>query len=152
MTLPAAVDGLAASIEDLWQSVSELVLTVHEDRPADSDLAAVDELSERVSELQGDVAAARTLVRAADPLVPVLPRVAALLDGAGRRYWRDVRGYSAVAALRGAARRRGGDLPAWRGAVEAGALRCEHPFAATATALNACWQEICLPSTLRRSS
>jgi hypothetical protein len=152
MTLPDAASRLAASVDELWQAVSELVLTVHEDRPAGTDLAAVDELSERVSELQGEVAATRDLLRPGEPLVPVLPDIAAHLDAAHRRYWRDMRGYAPVAALRAVSRRRGGDLPPWRGAVEASAERCEAPFAATANALNACWQEICHPSMPRRSS
>jgi hypothetical protein len=152
VTLPAAASRLTASVDELWRSVSELVLTVHEDRPAGSDLAAVDELSERVSELQGEVAAARTLLRPGEPLVPALPDIAAHLDAAQRRYWRDMRGYAAVAVLRGTSRRHGGGLPAWRGAVEASAARCEEPFAMTATALNACWQEICQLLMPRRSS
>jgi len=152
MTLPEAASRLAASVEDVWLSVCELVLTVYEDRPSGCDLAAVDDLSERVSELQGDVAAARVLLSPGGPLLPALPSVAAHLDAAHRRYWRDMRGYRAVAALREASRRRGGGLPAWQCAVEASAARCEEPLTAAVTALNACWQEICLSSNHRRSS
>ncbi|MEV6344854.1 hypothetical protein [Actinoplanes sp. NPDC051851] len=152
LTLPAAASQLATSVDELWRSVSELVLTVEEDRPEGLDLAAVDEFSERVIEMQGSVASARDLLRPGAPLVPVLPEVAASLDDAHRRYWRDMRGYAAVAALRGASRRHGGGLPAWRGAVEASAERCEAPFARTAEAVNACWQEICHASMPRRSS
>jgi hypothetical protein len=151
MTLSAAAARLTRSVDELWHAVAELALTVHEDRPAGTDLAVVDELAEQVSELQGDVAAVRDLLRPGEPLVPALPGIAAHLDVAERRYWRDVRGYAAVAELRAAGRRHGGGLPAWRGAVEASALRCEVPFAVTATALNACWQEICHPSMPRRS-
>jgi hypothetical protein len=152
MTLPEAHARLAVAVEDLWQAVSELVLIVHEDRPGDVDLAAVDDLGERVSELQGEVAAARALLRDGDMLVPRLPRFAAHLDAALLRYWRELRSYPAVSALRQAVGRQGGELPAWEGTVEASAARCEEPFAVVAATLNACWQEICQQPMSRRSS
>jgi hypothetical protein len=152
MTLPAAHARLAAAVEDLWQAVSELALTVHEDRPDASDLVAVDDLAERVSELQGEVAAARALLGDGDPIVPRMPDVAAHLQAAQLRYWRDLRSFPAVSPLRQAARRRGGELPAWVGSVEAGAARCEAPFAGADAALTACWQEICDSPMSRRSS
>jgi hypothetical protein len=152
MTLPAVHAQLTVAIEGLWQAVSELALIVHEDRPGDADLAAVDDLGERVSELQGEVAAARALLRDGDLLVPRLPRFAAHLDTALLHYWRDLRSYPVVSALRQAARRQGGELPAWEGSVEASAARCEEPFAVIAATLNACWQEICQQPMSRRSS
>jgi hypothetical protein len=151
MTLPATLAQLTVAVEGLWQSVSELVLIVHEDRPAATDLAAVDDLAERVSELQGDIAEARSLLRDGDTLVPRLPRLAAHLDAASLRYWRDLRSFPSVASLRQATRRRGGELPAWEASVEASAARCEEPFAVTVSTLNACWHEICHPMS-RRSS
>jgi hypothetical protein len=152
MTLPATHAHLTVAVEGLWQAVSELALIVHEDRPTATDLAAVDDLAERVSELQGDVAEARALLSNDGAFVPSLPRFAAHLDAAQLRYWRDLRSFPAVSALRQAARRQGGELLAWWGSVEASAARCEEPFAATASALNACWQEICQQPMSRRSS
>lgn len=152
MTVPTIHAQLAGAADDLWQAVAELALTVHEDRPAGSDLAAVDDLAERVSELQADVAAARDMLRDGDPMVPRLAHFAAHLDAAHLRYWRDLRSFSAVSALRGAARRRGGELPAWQGSVEVGAARCEQPFAVAVATLNAWWQELCQQSMSGRSS
>jgi len=65
MTLLGAEQALTEAVEQLWQAVGELALTVYEDRPAGADLAVVDDLGEQVSELQGEVAAARLLRRAA---------------------------------------------------------------------------------------
>jgi len=148
MTLLGAEQALTEAVELLWQAVGELALTVYEDRPAGADLAVVDDLGEQVSELQGEVAAARLLLRAAEggtavELVTCLPQVAALLDAAGRRYWRRLRAYAPVAELRRAARRGGAELPWWQRSVEAGAARCEEPLAACAAAVSACWREIC---------
>jgi hypothetical protein len=141
MTLVGAEQVLARAVEQLWQAVGELALTVYEDRPAAADLAVVDDLAEQVSELQGEVAAARGVLRAA--LVPDLPELAAHLDAATRRYWRRMRAYAPVAELRRAARRSGdAELAAWQRSVETGAARCEEPLAACATAVNACWREV----------
>jgi hypothetical protein len=152
MTLPAVHAQLAAAVEGLWEAVSELALIVHEDRPSYADLAAVDDLGERVSELQGEVAASRALLRDGDLLVPRLPGVAAHLDAALLHYWRDLRSYPPVSALRQAVRRQGGELPSWEATVEASAARCEEPFAVIAATLNLCWQEICQQPMSRRSS
>jgi hypothetical protein len=152
MTLPAAHAQLVIAVEGLWQAVSELALTVQEDRPDASDLAAVDDLGERVSELQGDVAEARALLGDGDQIELRMPHVAAHLQAAQLRYWRDLRSFASASPLRLAARRRGGELPAWVSSVEAGAERCEAPFAIADEALNACWQEICHSLISRRSS
>jgi hypothetical protein len=152
MTLSAAATQLSLALENLWLSVSELALTVQEDRPAASDLAAVDDLAERVSEFQAELASARTLLAGDDrALMLALPRIAAHLDASNRRYWRDLRSFTALTALRQAARRRGGELPAWQRIVEAGADRCEKPLADATGALNVCWQELCHSSMSRRS-
>jgi hypothetical protein len=152
MTLPAVHAQLTVAVERLWEAVSELVLIVHEDRPNDADLAAVDDLGERVSELQGDVAAARALLRDDDLLVPRLPEVAAHLDAALLRYWRDLRSYPAVSALHRAVRRQGGELPVWGATVAASVARCEEPLDVIVATLNTCWQEICQQPMSRRSS
>lgn len=153
MTLSAAAAQLSLAVENLWLSVSELALTVQEDRPAASDLAAVDDLAERVTELQAELAAARTLVGdGGGALVPALPRIAAHIDAANLRYWRDLRSFTALTALRQVARRRGGELSAWQTIVEAGADRCEKPLTDATSALNVCWQELCHSSMPRRSS
>lgn len=150
MTIQAAQARLGLAAEGLWQAICELVLTVHEDRPDASDLAAVDDLAERVSELQGEVAQARALLSGGQPIVSWLPGVAAHLQAADLRYWRDLRSFGAVSALRAAARHRGGELPSWAGSVEASAAHCAEPLTAAAVAVNTCWQEICQPLMSRR--
>jgi hypothetical protein len=144
MTWQSAEAGLVDAVEGLWQSVSELVLIVFEDQPEDADLAAVDDFTERVSEVQAHLAAARGLLQGAGRLTQRLPAVHVHLAAATTRYWRDVRAFGPVVELRRVARERGGALPAWLRGVEASARRCEHPLGAATLALNSCWQEICL--------
>ena len=136
MTPQRAHAALAASVEELWSAVGELVLIVLEDQPSDSDgLAAADALVERVGELQGEVAAAR------DALVPVpsevdLERAAsrALAEFGGHlhaavwQYWAQLRAYEPTAQLRAATRRAGGEWIGWRRSVEETAAVCEARF------------------------
>ncbi len=148
MTLITAQQALSRAVEELWQAVGELALIVYEDRPRDADLAVVDDLAEQVSELQGEVAAARQLLRVAEgrtvaELVPCLPEVSAHLDATARRYWRRLRAHTPVAELRRAARSRRGELPGWQHSVDDSAARCEEPLVACAAAMHACWQEVC---------
>jgi hypothetical protein len=115
--------GLTGAIEELWRSVTELMLITVEDQPDDTAPAAVDAFAEQVSELQGDVAA----VRAATTL-PSSGRPAATwstLDAVTWRYWQRIRAFEAVLPLRTATRRRGGSWPAWQQSVEQSARRCE---------------------------
>jgi hypothetical protein len=159
MTIPTAEQALYDGVERLWQAVSELVLTVHEDRPVDTDLVVVDDLAEQVSELQGDIAAVREILepaRAADAdTFARLPYVAARLDAAGTRYWRELRAYGPVGELRRAARRGGGEFSAWQRSVDASVQRCEEPLTDCVAALHARWRELCRPlatPSSRRSS
>jgi hypothetical protein len=151
MTFTQAHGNLTAAVEDLWRAVGELALTVFEDRPAGCELAVVDDLAERVSELQGDIAAARILLRD-NAAVTTLPTVARHLDAAHRRYWRDTRSYRMALALRRGIRGGNRELHGWRNSVDVGLERCEEPFAATYAVLNTCWQEVCNRSMPGRPS
>lgn len=142
----AAVGRLAAAVDRLWDAVGELTLIVLEDQPEAEGLAVTDQLVETVSELQGAVAEARARLavgsaRGLPAVTEIAPAVVAL-RAAALRYWRDVRGHEAVAALRAGTRQRGGEWPAWRRSVELSALRCAEPVDDVAAALDACWLEI----------
>lgn len=144
MTVQGAVGRLAAAVEELWAAVCELMLTVAEDQPRGEGLAVSDQLVETVSELQGDVAAARTGLAGAQAVVVAgLPQVAVHLHRVSSRYWRDVRGHEPVAQLRAATRQRGGEWTAWRRSVEQSAARLADPLESVADALDAGWQELC---------
>jgi len=134
---------LGRSLDELWFAVCELVVTVHEDRPAGSDLAVVDDLAERVSELQADVHAARRAAAEPSSTVPQgFDAIGIHLARAGTRYWRDFRAHAPVAHLRAAARSRGVEWQAWRGSVEEAVERIESPLAGATAELRAGWHEV----------
>lgn len=142
MSLTSSSDQLAQRVQALWLAVCELVVTVHEDRPQDSDLALVDDLAEKVSELQSDVDAAQQLLRSAPAVTMLpasLPEVTAALDRASTRYWRDLRGYEATRQLRATARSRGRQWQAWRRSVEQAEEACEEPLQGAVDALREAW-------------
>jgi hypothetical protein len=112
---------LAAAVEELWRGVTELVLITLEDQPGDPAPAAVDAFAEQVSELQGEVAAVRTVAAG-----PAGPATWSSLDAVTWRYWQRIRSFDAVACLRTATRRRGGGWPAWQRSVEQSARSCEN--------------------------
>jgi hypothetical protein len=154
MSLSTAVQDLRTSVADLNGVVAELVMIVHEDRPSGSDLALVDHLAEVVSELQaGVVGASSTLSALTDPrqLPDRLPMIDEQLGASADHYWRDLRGYEAVAELRRSAQGRGGEWRTWPGSVQASVQRCDAPLAAVTAALRAAWREVgellvlCLP-------
>lgn len=141
------VGRLAAAVDGLWGAVCELALVVLEDQPEAEGLAVTDQLVETVSEVQGAVAEARLRLAVCSspdrPAVAELAPAVAALRSASVRYWRDVRGHEAVAALRAGTRQRGGEWLAWRRSAELSALRCAEPMDDVAAALDACWQEVC---------
>jgi hypothetical protein len=145
MTVERAVAQLSGAVEDLWAAVGELALIVMEDQPSGDGLAVADQLVETVSELQGSVAATRTLLAACTPgtAIAALPEVVAHLHTASDRYWRDLRSHAPVAQLRASSRQRGGAWPFWRRSVEHSTERCAEPFDSVAAAVDAIWQEIC---------
>lgn len=145
MTLQDARTRLAVAVEDLWDAVGELVLITVEDQPGEGSLAAADALVEQVSELQGEVAAARQALADAEGTGAWLPRSADAIDAASWRYWQRIRAHEPVSRLRIATRRRGDPWPAWQRTTEQSAQRCEEALASVAHAVRACWIES-LPS------
>jgi hypothetical protein len=173
VTVLGVVERLSTAVEDLWSAVCELMLTVASDQPRGPGLAVTDHWVETVSELQGDVAAARAQLAAmlpttmlpttmlpttmlpttgltaaaATPVVATLPDVVVHLHRAGSRYWRDIRGHEPVAQLRAGTRQRGGEWTVWRRSVEQSAARLVEPLESVADAVDAGWQELCQLAT-----
>ncbi|GAB6984838.1 hypothetical protein [Nocardioides pyridinolyticus] len=145
MTMSAALQDLRTSTSRLSEAVTELVMIAHEDRPAGSEVAAVDVFGEQVSELQASVVLAVHELARIDGPVQIADRMA-FVDGAiaaaARRYWRDLRSYDATAAMRQAARRGGPDWRAWQVSIEQSQERCEQPLEEAITGTRAVWQEI----------
>ena len=137
--------GLCESAELLWQSVVELVVTVFEDHPVDTDLAFVDDLMEQVSELQGAVREARLAADAVQPSgkttinVERLAVVDEACDRAALRYWRDLVGFRTVYELRRAAAQRSGEWRGWATGVELALDRCAQPLQDLRTAIRTTW-------------
>lgn len=141
MTLDAARTRLAVAVEDLWDAVGELVLIALEDQPCQGSLAAADAFAEQVSELQGEVAAARVALAEAGEPQQWLPMVSTAVDAATRRYWQQIRAHRPVMLVRTATRRLGEPWPAWCRTVEASVERCESPIARAVDTARACWVE-----------
>jgi hypothetical protein len=123
--------------QQLWQRVSELVVTVVEDRPAGADLAAVDDLCDSVTELQGAVWDVVRAFQSADRGESIVTGCE-LLHATTLLLWRDLIAGRRLAAVATSARRRGVDLRPWldstRVAVETVAdplidtIRAQHTF------------------------
>jgi hypothetical protein len=142
MTLHAAQTQLAASVEDLWAHLAELVVITLDDQPEPNAPMAFDDLVNEVSEIEGAVDAVRTGIRDESSFAARLPEIAVSLDSARSTYWRTFRSFDSVARLRVAARRRNGKWPGWLDSVEKSADACEKPFDAATAALHVCWQEV----------
>ena len=146
MTIAGAQSQLHRQLEGLWEAVTELVVTVHEDRPRDARAAmVVDDLADTVSELQGDVHHALDRLRRArsrTELAGLLPDVNRAIDRARTRYWRDLRGHRPVSGLRRAAGTHGEAWRAWQHSVERAEGRCEEPFVLVDAALLASVAEV----------
>jgi hypothetical protein len=143
MTLEQARKDLQTGVRDLWAAVAELMLIAVEDEPDTQGLAAVDDLTEQISEMQGSVAAAAALLEGdGEDFVIHVADITRHLDEARTRYWQQLRGHDRVQAVRTAVRRCGGSWPAWQRTVEESSRRCEQPFEAVARSLYACWHEV----------
>jgi hypothetical protein len=144
MSLESAQAQLRTHCRNLGLAVSELVTIVHEDRPADSDVAVVDALTETVSELQASAMAAGELVdRVADPraLPGRLGAIDAAVAACVTTYWRDLRAFGPISELRVAARRGRLEWRTWQLSVEDSQHRCELPLLETQAAVRAAWGE-----------
>ena len=60
MSMTTALDELRTANTELQQTIAELMMTALEDRPRGSEIAAVDDLVENISELQASAAQAGT--------------------------------------------------------------------------------------------
>jgi hypothetical protein len=145
MSLTTALAELQSTNCALQQSIAELVMTVHEDRPKDSDIAAVDALCEVVLEVQASAAAAGSVIDSiADVrnLPSALARVHSATSECALRYWRDLRSHGALSRLRTTASRRGVEWRTWQGSVEQSELRCEAPLQRSTESVETAWREI----------
>jgi hypothetical protein len=145
MSMTTALTELRSANCELQQSIAELVMTVHEDRPHGSDIAAIDALAEVVSELQAKAAAAGAEIDAiAD--VRELPLTLGSIDAettdCAIRYWRDLRSHDALSRLRTAARGRSNEWRTWQGSVEQSELRCETPLQRSMASVHTAWSEV----------
>jgi hypothetical protein len=145
MSMTTAFAELQSANSALQQSIAELVMTVHEDRPGDSDIAAVDALCEVVLEVQASAAAAGSVIDSiADVrnLPSALARVHSATSECALRYWRDLRSHGALSRLRTTARRRGIEWRTWQGSVEQSELRCEAPLQRSMESVETAWREV----------
>jgi hypothetical protein len=145
MSMRTALAELQRANTELQQTIAELVMTVHEDRPRECDVAAIDDLAEIVSEVQAAAAEAGAAISAVADVrdLPLsLPRIDSATAHGARRYWRDLRSYSAVSRLRTTARGRGIEWRTWQSSVEQSELRCEAPMERSADSVRSAWREI----------
>lgn len=145
MTIAHALQDLRTSTSRLSEAVTELVMIAHEDRPNDSETAAVDHFAEQVSELQSSVVTAHRELARIDGPQQAADRMALVDDAiatAARLYWRDLRSYDATSAMRQAARRGGPDWRSWQVSIEQSQHRCEQPLLDATSGARAVWVEL----------
>jgi len=142
---------LAEAATRLWEAVMELAVTVFEDHPADTNLVMIDDLMERVSELQGACDAIRRGVDRPDSgRADVLAVVDEAADAAVIAYWRDLRSYRPIFELRRAARMRSPEWRGWATGVEQALEHCAQPIDDMRAAIRAAWQALSLLGTSSR--
>lgn len=155
MTVDDSRAALHRAMRELWDAVTELVLSTNDDQPEESDLASAEHVAQLAIEVQGRLAEALAGLTGGAPLHEVSD-AERLVREAGLIYWRDLRAYGPVTQLRGSTRRRGGVWPSWWSGVEQSLERCEEPFVAAGRAVGAAWHELVSPpattNTFRRSS
>jgi hypothetical protein len=145
MSMTTALDELRTANTALQQTIAELMMTALEDRPRGSEIAAVDDLVETISELQASAAQAGAeleLIIDSRELPAAMPRVGAAIADCALRYWRDLRAHGAVSQLRATARGRGTEWATWQRSLEDSELRCEAPLLRSAQSVQLAWREI----------
>lgn len=142
-------DELSLRVRDLWQAVTELTVIAFEDRPHDLDLIAVDELCDRVSDLQGQVHALQGACAGHDDPGESLPAIGELLEQAGTTYWRELRCGRPLAELTVTGRRRNDEFTAWAQSLGACLQHCEEPLLQATAAWRLAWPELLRGRTSR---
>lgn len=145
MSMASAIAELKARSAEVAEAVTELVVVVHEDRPASSQIAVVDHLAEVVSELQATAVEVTQIVGGlSEPrqLPAQLEHVDRARATCAVTYWRDLRSYAPIHELRLSASRRDREWRSWERSVEVSLLRCESPITRLGDAIRAAWQEV----------
>jgi hypothetical protein len=145
MSMTTALDELRTANTALQQTITELMMTALEDRPHGSEIAAVDDLVESISELQAAAAQAGTELGGIPDsrgLPAAMPRVGSATSECALRYWRDIRSHAAVWRLRTTARGRGTEWATWQRSLEDSELRCEAPLLRSVESVELAWREI----------
>ena len=145
MSMTTALDELRTANTALQQTIAELMMTALEDRPRGSEIAAVDDLVETISELQASAAQAGTelgVIANSRELPAAMPHVGSATAECALRYWRDLRSYAAVSRLRSTARGRGTEWATWQRSLEDSELRCEAPLLRSIESVQLAWREI----------
>ena len=150
MTVDDSRTALHRAVRDLWDSVTELVLSTNDDQPEESDLAAAEHVAQLAVEMQARLAEALTGFAGGPPVSTEdafreLFDLERLLREASLIYWRDLRAYGPVSQLRGSTRRRRGEWPSWGSGVEQSLERCEEPLVAGGQAVSTAWHELLTP-------
>jgi hypothetical protein len=135
-------DELTARVRDLWQAVTELTVIAFEDRPRHVDLIAVDDLCDRVSDLQGLVHELRQACSAEGDPAEQLDRAGHLLHKITTSYWRELRAGRPLEDLTVASRRRSDELNAWSHSLAVAVAQCEEPLHLATTAWRLSWPEL----------
>jgi hypothetical protein len=145
MSLQSALRDLREATAGFDQAVTELVMIVHEDRPAKSEIAIVDHLAETVSELQADAVLASQRAEAIEDHRHLAGRLWTVDEAIGScvaTYWRDLRSFTPIRELRRTAYSRDLEWRTWQRSLELSMLRCEAPLEHATQAVRAAWQEV----------
>jgi hypothetical protein len=145
MSMTTALDGLRTANTALQQTIAELMMTVCEDRPDGSEIAAVDDLIDTISELQATAALVGAELGAigdSRSLPAAMSRIGSATAECAVRYWRDMRAYPPVSQLRATARGRGRERAPRRPSQEDSEFGCEQPLLRTLDAVQLAWREI----------
>jgi Rad3-related DNA helicase len=151
MGLGLAFAELRQRLRELDELVEQLQTVAEQDRPAEGDCLAADEVADAARDLRGLLAEAlngatmgsqalrhRDLGRAAAALSSCHQRVADLFE----RFWQDLASSHRIETLRGLGRERGAAWTGWTAQVEKSLEHGWHRLLAVNRAVLACWRDI----------
>jgi hypothetical protein len=152
MALEKTFHVLTSRLRKLSDAVTEVRLTIVEDRPARNEVMIVDHFEYGVEDILGWLEESLKAASEAEHAVGhpldldrarrALSRCQELFQRTQRRYWSDLISYARLQELTAFGAQRRGEWQGWTESVKKGLEQCRQPFEESDVNVSQCWQEL----------